>query len=1013
MNLVASSRRRAVAIWLLLLLLAAAGAYQATQMPSSIFPSVTFPLVKVIGDVGEQPALQMMPTVTRPLEEALLRVPGITLVRSTTSRGSVELVAQFGWGTDMQTALQRAEAEIQRIRPDLPPQAKMDVQWMNPAVFPILGYALTSDSLSQYQLRDLADYTLKPELFRIPGVAQVLVLGGRQREFQVQLDRAALDARHLSPADVVAAIKANHEVKSAGLTEANHELYLTLVNGRADGIEPLGKLAVPVQGGIAASLGELGKIAVADQVSYVRTTSENRPAVLVNVIRQPSANTVAIAKGVDDLFRTHPGLLPGGVRWTTFYDQARFVSDSIAGVRDAILIGVALAALVLLLFLRSFRLTATAVVAVPLCVAIVGLGLGVLGQTVNLMTLAGVAAALGLIADDAIVVIENIQRHREERISGDAAESGLRDILPALLGSSLSTVVIFIPFALLTGVAGAFFKPLALTMAISLAVSFCIAAFAVPLLVPSGPVAPHPPASPGPWQRISGRFSRAYGRTVRFFLRHGSAAVIAIVVLLAAAWLEYSSIGTDFLPSMDEGSIILDYWTPPGTSLTDTDAMLVEAEKVIASLPDVAGYSRRTGVQLGFSLTEANKGDYVIELKPRGQRRPVDEVIADLRAQLAAREPAMHTDFGQLLEDNIGDLSGGSPQPIDVKLFGEQQEVLARTARTVAEGMAKVSGVEDVFNGIVIAGPALDVRLDAPAAARFGLTTDTLHAAVEPAVTGTVAGQVQVGERMYDLRVLARQPLDQLQLRTPSGALVPLSAVARVQTGQPEAEIQRENLKSFVGVTARLGGRSLGAVMTDVRAVVEPVVARAAGVTVSYGGLYEQQQQSFRALALVLLAGLLLVGIVLLFEFADWRAPLVTALVSVSVLAGVLLALHLTGMTLNISSYVGAIMMVGIVGENTIFVLQEARLELRKGTPPAEAWELAALRRARPVAMTVLATALALGPLALALGAGAQLMQPLAIAVIGGFVLSAPGVLLIVPGLYRLLDPNGKLGGQR
>ena len=1028
MTIVESSRRRAVAIYLLLALLAAAGIFEALRMPASIFPSVTFPLVKVIADVGEEPAAHVMPTVTRPLEEAVLRVPGIQLVRSITSRGSAELTAQFSWGTDMQAALQRVEAETQRVRPDLPPQTKVDVQWMNPAVFPIQGYALTSDTRTQAELRELADYKLKPALFRIPGVSQVFVIGGRKREFEVQLDRVALDARHLAAADVVSALQKDNQVISAGFTEGNHELYLTLVNGRVDGLQALERVSVPVSGGIPATLGELGKVQVADEVSYVRTTADAHPAVLVNVIRQPSANTVQIAGAIDELFRSQPDLLPKGVRWTTFYDQARYVSDSVAGVRDAILIGVALAALVLLIFLRSFRLTLVAVVALPVCVSIVGLGLGVFGQTINLMTLAGIAAALGLIADDAIVVIENIHRHREQRLSSDPAESGLREILPALAGSSLSTIVIFIPFALLTGVVGAFFKPLALTMAITLAVSFCLALFAVPvsvsLLGGQSDVRGRSRGSGGgriaaalarPWRWVSVRADRAYTAAVRFFVRHGVAALVAVALLFAGSFLLYRSIGTDFLPSMDEGSIILDYWTPPGTSLTDTDQMLVEAEKVIASLPDVAAYSRRTGAQLGFSLTEPNRGDYVIRLKPLGQRRPIDDVISDLRTRIAAREPAIHTDFGQLLEDNIGDLTGGAPQPIDVKLFGDDQALLEQKARAIAQGIAQVPGVEDVFNGIVIAGPALQVHLDPVAAARFGITTDALQSAIEPAVTGSVAGQVRVGERMYDLRVLARsdQPLAALPVRTPSGALIPVGGLARIETGQPETEIDRENLKTFVGVTARLGGRSLGEAMGDIRTRVEAIVAGTPGISVSYGGLYEQQQQSFRGLLLVLLGGLALVAIVVLFEFGDWRAPLVTSIVSLSVLAGVFVALKLTGMTLNISSYVGAIMMVGIVGENAIFVLQDARLELRNGMAVDEAWEGAARRRLRPIAMTILATALALMPLALALGAGAQLMQPLAIAVIGGFLLSGPAVLFLVPGLYRLLDPRGALAGSR
>jgi CzcA family heavy metal efflux pump len=1027
MRLVAASQRRAAAIYLTLGLLAAGGVFEALGLPSAIFPSVTFPIVKVIVDVGEAPAALVMPAVTRPIEEAILRVPGISLVRSTTSRGSAEISAQFSWGTDMQTALQRVEAEAQRVRPDLPPQARIDVQWMSPAVFPILGYALTSETRTPAELRELAEFTLKPALIRIPGVAQVQIQGGRLREFRVQLDPGALDARHLSTADVVDALRKNNQVLSAGLVEQNHELYLALVDGTVHTLEALGRIAVPVRAGIPVSLAELGKLSTADEVSYIRTRADGKEAVLLNLIRQPSANTLAIASGVDQLFRDRPDVIPAGVRWSNFYDQAEFVAGSIRGVRDSILIGVSLAALVLFAFLRSLRLTVIAALALPLCVAIVGLGLGALGQTVNLMTLAGVAAALGLIADDAIVVIENIVRHREQKLSADPVESGLREILPALIGSSLSTIVIFIPFAGLTGVVGAFFKPLALTLALTLAVSFCLATFAIPMTVRLAGGSPdagdrregEPDAAAShagwpvrdAWNRIAHLARAGYVAAVRFMLCQGAVPALLAGALILCSSLLYHSIGTDFLPSMDEGSIILDYWTPPGTSLTDTDRMLTEAEKVISSISDVESWSRRTGTQLGFFITEPNRGDYVIKLKPRGSRRPVTEVIDELRTRIAGREPAIHTDFGQLLEDNIGDLTGGAPQPIDVRLFGDDQAVLEEKARALAKELGGVSGVEDVFDGIVISGPALQIVPD-PAAARFGLTTEALQALVEPALLGTVAGQVRVRDRLYDLRVLANsgRPLAEVAVRTPSGALIPVGALARISTGTPETEIHRENLKNFVGVTARLSGRSLGAAMADIRARIEPALRAAASLTVSYGGLYEQQQQSFRSLFYVLVGGIFLVGIVVLFEFGDWRAPVVTSLVSLSTLAGVLAALLATGMTLNISSYVGAIMMAGIVGENAIFVIHEARLALRAGKGVREAWETASLQRARPVAMTILATALALAPLAVALGAGSQLMQPLAIAVIGGFVLSGPAVLWLLPGLYRALDPHGRLG---
>jgi CzcA family heavy metal efflux pump len=1001
---------RATAILLLVVVLAVLGGWAAQHMPAAIFPSVTFPIVKVIADVGEQPVERMIPTVTRPLEQAVDRVPGIRRVLSTTSRGSTEMSAEFTWGTDMATALQRVQGELQRIRPDLPPEARVEAEWMNTSIFPILGYALTSDVAPQWKLRQLAEYTLMPKLIGIQGVARVEIQGGRQREFQVHLDPHKLAGRRLTAADVITALRADNQVLSAGLIERNHELYLTLVDGRAATLAKLGDLSIPSAGGVPVPLAQLGSLAAADAVSYVRTSAQGHEAVLVNIVQQPAANTVAIARGIDALLAANPNLIPKNVTWTVFYDQARFITNSVSGVRDAILIGVALAALVLLVFLRAWRVTAVAVAAIPFTVAVVLLGLAVTGQTVNLMTLGGIAAALGLVADDAIVVVENIHRHRETAASQDPVLSGTSELLPALVGSSLSTIIVFAPFALLSGIAGAFFRPLALTMVLSLVVSFCLAAFAVPAAVRRRREGcDRPPAAP--------RAPSARTRRRRLPLRLVAwwpLSALMLVALYGVGYFLYRTVETDFLPAMDEGSIILDYWTPAGTSLTDTNAMLDQVDAIVLSLPDVAAYSRRTGTQLGFFITEPNRGDYAIKLKPRGQRRPVEAVIDDLRARIARVEPGIHTDFGQLLEDNIGDLTGGVPQPIDVRIFGEDQQQLQEKAREAAAVIEKVPGVEDVFDGITIAGPALDLAAKPAALARRGLTTDDLHAAIEPATVGTVAGDLRIGERVYDIRVFldAGGPLATLPVLGSDGSVTPLGDLARISTGEPEAEIDRDNLRTYLGVTARLSGRSLGGAVADIKSRLAEKFVLPAGMSLEYGGLYAQQQSSFKGLLAVLLAGLALVSVVLLFEFGDWRAPLLTALVALAVLAGAFGALIVTGQSLNISSFVGAIMMVGIVGENAIFVIHEARLELLAGSPVREAWAGASQRRLRPVAMTILATAFALAPLALALGEGSQLLQPLAIAVIGGFVLSGPLVLVVLPALYALLDPHGRLAGS-
>ncbi len=855
-------------------------------------------------------------------------------------------------------------------------------------------------------------------------MSRIEVQGGRQREFQVRLDPRALAGRQLTPNDVVDALSKDHQILSAGLVERNHELYLALVDGREGGVDALEELAIPVPDGVPARLADLGTVASADAVSFIRTTADGEEAVLVNVVQQPSANTVAIEAGISKLLRSHPELIPAGVHWGNFYDQAKFIRDSVHGVRDAILIGVGLAALVLLLFLRRWKLTLVAALAIPATVALVLLGLGVSGQSVNLMTLGGIAAALGLVADDAIVMVENIHRHEE---TGPVAPAGAdRHPRAAARPGRLEPL----DDRRLPPVRAA----------------------------PRGRrrllQAARPDHGPGARRLLghrrlraagsdgeardkrdraatrrrrragarSGRGGRgdarrgggrpaAPGRWTRKLVGWWPLAALVVVVLGGGAYLLYRTIDTDFLPAMDEGSIILDYRTPAGTSLSETDLMLGHAEEVIQSLPDVAGYSRRTGTELGFFVTEPNSGDYTIKLKPRGERRPVDEVIDALRTRIAAVEPAIETDFGQLLEDQIGDLTGGVPQPIEIKLFGEDQAQLQETARKVADLVAKVQGVEDVFDGIIIAGPALDLRVRPLELARHDLTTEDLQVQVEAGLLGTVATDLRFGERVYDVRVLTEHPgaLGLLPILGPDGTMTRLSDLATIATGPPEAEIDREDLRTYLGVTARLTGRSLGSAVSSIQQRLGRQLSLPAGVSIVYGGLYAQQQSSFKALLGVLFAGLVLVAVILLFEFGDWRAPLLTAIIALAVLPGVFGALVLTGQTLNISSFVGAIMMVGIVGENAIFVIHEGRLELERGLAVRDAWAVAARRRLRPVAMTILATACALAPLALALGEGSQLLQPLAIAVIGGFVLSGPLVLWVLPSLYARLDPHGRL----
>ena len=1005
-------RRHASAILFTVAVFAASGVALLEQMPVSLFPDVTFPRIVILADNGEEPAERMMIEVTKPLEETASSVPGVTTVRSITGRGATEISVNLDWGTDVQQTLQLLQGRIANIRTALPAGATVQSEQMQVAVFPILGYSLTSDSVSPVDLRDIALYQIRPALMRVRGVARVEVTGGDTREFRVTVAPEKLAAYHLDIRQVSDAIRKANLVGSAGLVENNFQLYLSLISGLYTTSADIGACVVAVRGGAPVRVSDLAEVVPSVADKFIRTTAHGREAVLVNIMKQPTGSTVRI--GNDVIAALAELKLPSGGRFENWYDQGGFIESSIHSTRDSIIVGIALAMVVLLVFLRSPRVALVIALIVPVTIASTIVCLAVVGKTINIMTLGGIAAAVGLIIDDSIVILENVFAHfagpagaggRTGSLAAIAGRS-LHELMPAIIGSTASTIVIHIPLAFLGGVTGAFFASLSITMVFALLISFLFSITLAPLLasfvIRESDVA-----------RESARHTRLsvagewYARTLSRLLKVRWVVVPASLLIVAATYWLYGRIGNDFMPEMDEGTFVLDYATPAGTSLGETDRILMEVEKMLMSIPEVESYSRRTGTQMGFFLTEPNTGDFLVKLKAV-RTRPVADVIADVRDRINAAEPALRVDFGQIMMDVIGDLTN-NPSPVEIKIFGADQNLLEGKAREVKSLISAVPGVVDAFDGIVISGPSIVVRVDPLRASLAGMTVADAQEQLASMIHGSTESSMQKGEKIIGIRVrfpdLYRLDLDrirQIRLMSSSGSGVPLEAVASVEMTGGQSEIHREGLRQLVAVTARIKDRDLGRTVDDIKAKLARELALPPGISVIYGGVYQTQRDSFRGLLLVTLAAAVLVFIVLLFEFGEFAVPLSILVINILSLLGVFGALWLTGVTFNISSFVGVILIIGIVAENAIFVMHHVKKLTGEGVPPDEALVRATRMRTRPIIMTALAAVFALLPLSLGIGAGAQMQQPLAIAVIGGFSLSSLLLFFCLPLVYSL-----------
>ena len=1007
-------------------------------MQTNLFPEVLFPRITVIADAGQQPVDRMMITVTKPLESAVKKVQGVTIVKSNTSRGSCVVDVYFRWGMDIYALKTQLESRINEIKGFLPDGTVLSCEAMNQSLFPVYGFTLESKTHSRIALRDVGNLVVRPMFSQVSGISNVVVHGGKAKEYVVKPDAARMTALGITPAQIKSAFSQTNFVLGNGNVADYNRLYLTLTDTRLNDLEDIHNVIVRNDGKRIVRLRDIAQVEIQEQQEFLKINADGNDAVLVDLVKQPGVNLLDFAKSVESKANEIRKQLPLGYELKPYYNQSAFVDNSIHSVLRTIYEGLFLALIVMVLFLRSWRASLVVMLTIPVTVAFSILLCHLAGISINVMSLGAMAASVGLIIDDAIVIIEQIYREHEERPGADrfmVVRHALRNLFPAMVASSLSTIVIHFPFRLMSGLAGSFFKELSDTMQLTLVASFLVTWLLLPVLhLLIGYKKQLRPKSLDAEALEASAIQKVHFLT----LLHRKPAVTTIFVLLLGlgGWYASTRLSSGFLPDLDEGTIVPDYHSPAGTDIEETDRLCRQMERIIMAHPDVQTYSRRTALGMSFKTRPSNFGDYLIQLKSN-RSHSTPEVISDLRHQLSIALPLMNIDFGQRISDLLGDLMS-TPKPIEVKIFGDDYATLQRLAAKAEAVMKSVPGIVDIDNGLVPAGASLVFTPDREKLSQFGISLTDFQEqlatqtggvplcqpsnVIEPnpaqaAMTGGLQiGSVQDGEQMRRIllrftdfkdnspELLRRQPIF-----LPDGTTRPLSSFCTVSVVPGEIEQKREDLKSNITLTARLENRDLGSTVAELQHTLNTRLSLPSGYSISYGGAYAEQQQSFRELTMILSLAVLLVFAVLMFLFRQWLISLAVLFISIMGFCGCLVALWLTGVPLNVSNYTGIIMVVGIIAENAIFTVWQYRMNRKNGGSVNESVDYAIALRIRPKLMTAIGAVLALMPLALGIGLGAQMQQPLAVAVIGGFVVGLPLLLVVLPSVMLMKENLNRL----
>ncbi len=1001
MNFASFGQRHEKTIAFLVAVLAVLGVWAYSTTPASIFPNMSFARIDVVADAGNLPPDQVRVAVAAPLQRAFLGLPSVSRVTTQSSQGSAELIVTFDTGTDVRFDLQYVNQAISQMRSILPADTNVNAVIVNPNSEPVISYALVAGGLSQTVLRELAQQSLVPQFYGVPGLARILLIGGPEREYHVTLDPAALAAHGLSANDVAKAISDANTVNALGIQQRYYQRNVIVLDAKVTSPAAIARIVVPDAARAPVQVGDIGTVTLGVAPITTQVSYDAQHAVAINFYGLPGSDAVKMATAVKTRMAAIQPRLPAGVSIHRYWDQTDLVVDSQRSLRDAILIGAVLAVLVILVFLRNLRVTLVAAVVIPIAMAIAIFVMSRLGQTLNLMSVGGLAVAVGLIIDDAIVVVENVARnfHRFPAMrKADVITLSMGELGAPMAASTITTVVVFIPLLLLTGVSGFFFRALALTLASALVVSLGLALFVTPLL--SSWLVSEDQEHKEDTGLIAGVLSR-YEPLLRWTLKRRPIVYAASAGVLIATVLLLSHLPSDFLPHLDEGQFEVRYTMPVGTTIEASDAAATQMERIAMRDPAVISVGRFTGIDTnGYSPTQVRQGTIRIRLKPQRQRASYETVSDRLRVQFAEAVPAAQLDFHQILEDMINDMSG-SRSPIEITLQGPDQQALVNLAGAIADKMSSVRGVADAFSGVNYDDPTLRVDPNGSRLAALNISAADLGAALQAASQGSVATNVAGTLNLIPVRVTlagAGPDLSQTLLPTASG-VVALNSLAQVRHDRLSTDITEINGQRVMIVTANYGGASLSSVIAGVRKELKGI-ALPPGYTASIGGAYEAQQQSFRQFLAVILIAVALVYFVMLATFQSFRLPLVILTAIPLALIGVALGLFVTRTAFNVSSFMGLLLLVGLIVKNGILLIDVANRQRKEGASVEEALVAAGRTRLRPIVMTTFAAIGGLLPLALGIGAGSAMEQPLAIAVIGGLSTATAFTLVLIPVLY-------------
>lgn len=1033
MNIIRLAVNRPVTTTMVCLAVVLFGLFSASRLAIDLTPDISFPSLTVSTTYSGVAPEEIEDLITIPIEQALSTVPGVTGMESVSQEGSSRVTLRFAWGTDLETAINDVRANLDRVRGRLPDDASTPrVFRFDPNQFPIMTIGIGGD-MDVRDLRRLAEDEIAYHIERIEGVASVTVQGGGTREIQVALDPLRMQAHGLTIDQVVQALRAENMNAPAGRIALGEAQFSLRTVGRLESIDDLPRVLIAQRDGVGTYLGDVATIRPASQDEGVRVRVDGRPGIVMSIQKQPGSNTVrvadAVSKTLDDLRRLYPELTMRPVS-----DSSVFIRAAVNNVVQAGVIGGLLAAVILLVFLRDVRATFIIALSMPVSIIASFILIERAGMTLNVMSLGGLALGVGMLLDNSIVALENIFRHRSMgKPAKHAAIDGAEEMASALLASTLTTLAVFIPLMFLSGMSGIMFRQLSLMVAFSVTCSLVAAITVLPVLASKllqqgglefssldAAEAGHNDGSF--WARISRRLGQFFDRQEKAY-REFLASVLprprlvvgVAVVVFGLSLLIVPYLGSELMPQGDEGQISIAIALPPGTHIDVTDAVAVAVEDLVREhVPEVQAIDTRVGAG-SFGGRGSHSATVNVTLVPVSQReRSTDEVVAALRRELQTlsgintRVTARGSFVGRLASGSFG---GSGGDRISLSLVGYDLALLYETAEELQQRIAALPAIASASIARDEGQPEFVVRIDRERVADLGLTTTQVAQAVQAAVQGRVATNLTIDGQEYGVRVmvardgmarddfLSAADVEALPIPAGGGEYVPLGTVARLMQQDSPAAIQRLDRQRAVTITASPVGRDLGGAVAQVQAAVEEY-GLPDGVSVRFGGEYEEQQQAFRELLIVLLLGVALVYVVMASQFESLLDPLLVMFSVPFALTGVIWMLALTDTPVTSQAYMGLIMLAGIVVNNAIVLVTYFGLLQEQGMDLREAVLEGSVRRLRPILMTTGTTVLALVPLALEFGEGSEIQSPLARSVIGGLTVSTLVTLVLIPTLY-------------